>query len=114
MNYILIDDRRYNLTDDGIGVSEKDLVLTIVKDEYAFDDIKEAFEDVGDTITIYGTVEGGDDFESGIFEGYSELKAVNFDLISEVYTVHLIVPNDIVERIDELESAVNFLLMGGE
>lgn len=114
MNYLLIDDKRFDLTDDGIGVGEKELLLTIRGAGHTFEEVKEVFENIGDTITIYGTVEGGDDFESGVFAGYSQLKAVNYDITDSLYTVHLIIPNDIEERIDELESAVNFLLMGGE
>lgn len=114
MNYLILNNNRYNLTDNGIGVSENDLMLTVLGAGHSFDEVKEDFEKVGDTITIYGTVDGGEDFESGAFNGYSQLKAVNYDLENELYTVHLIVPNDLVERIDELESAVNFLIMGGE
>ena len=114
MNYIIIDGTRYSLTDNGIGVSENDLLLTILGAGHTFEEVKEVFENIGDTITIYGTVENGEDFKSGVFEGYSQLKAVNYDITDELYMIHLIVPNDIAERIDELESAVNFLLMGGE
>lgn len=114
MNYIIINENRYNLTDDGIGVDENNLMLTILSASHNFEEIKKAFESIGDAITIYGTVDGGADFESSVFNGYSQLKAVNYDVVNELYTVHLIIPDDLIERMDELENAVNFLIMGGE
>lgn len=121
MNYLKIDGKRYNLTDDGISPSTLDMVLVIVKDDYTFEDILSVFENIGDKIVIYDTVTNTDsegdhveEFVSGTFEGYTHLCFVNYDADNLTYAVKLSVPDETQNRLNELEDAVNFLLMGGE
>jgi len=110
MNYIIIKNNRYNLTDDGVTVGNG-IMLTMLAGGYDFETVKKDFESVSN-IEIYGTSEP-EDFVSGFFENLT-LKSVEYDIKDELYTVTMTAIDETMQRINDLEDAVNYLLMGGE
>ena len=110
MNYIKVNDNRYNLTDNGINKSDA-LTLQFKAEGRTFESVKSDFESVKD-ITVYGT-EGNEDFISGYFENIT-LKSIEYDLKEELYTVTMSEIDETAQRINDLEKTVNYLLLGGE
>lgn len=121
MNYLKIGDKKYNLTDDGIQPQGNDLMLVVCKENYSFDDVFATFQNVGDELTVYDTVTNTDvdgehteEFVSGSFVGYTHLKAVEYSTDEQTYKINLVIPDETENRLNDLENAVNALIMGGE
>ena len=116
MYYLKLPDR-LNLTDDGISMPDnKRLILSFKRDNKEIDAIKSLFSNI-ESITVYGCVvqddgKETDEFVANYFEQYTMLKGIEYDVAEDLYKVTLTIPDEIHQRLSELEDVMNFLLMG--
>ena len=116
--YLKLGDSKFYLSEvNGINAEENKLELNIKADTHTFEDIKSSFSDL-DSITIYSAIvqEDGretDEIVHQYFDNFTKLDRVSYNMDADTYTVMLVIPNILEERVTELEDAVNFLVMGG-
>lgn len=112
MNYIKFEDTKIIVTDDGIQQNGTDLSLVITNDSYAFEMIKDTLLLLSD-ITIYGCVdEDSTEYIANYYENY-KLSALEYNIDDDTYTATFIRIDDTEKRLDEIESTINVILMGG-
>ena len=54
-----------------------------------------------------------DEYVATSFEGFTRIVAINYDIDLDIYEIIFVSPIDIDTRMADMESAMNFLLMGG-
>lgn len=132
MNYLKLNGKRYNLTGEQMICDGQKLSLYISADEVTPQEIKTEFSNQ-DEFIIYDCVrnqqpildENGeetgeteivetDEFVATTFEGFTRIVAINYNLEYNYYEIIFVSPIDIDTRLADMESAMNFLLMGGE
>lgn len=132
MAYLKLNGKRYNLTGEQMICDGQRLSLYISADEVTPQEIKTEFSNQ-DEFIIYDCVrnpspildENGeetgeveivetDEFVATTFEGFTRIVAINYNLEYNYYEIVFVSPIDIDTRMSDLESAMNFLLMGGE
>lgn len=132
MNYLKLKGKRYNLTGEQMICDGQKLSLYISADEVTPQEIKTEFSNQ-DEFIIYDCVrnqqpildENGeetgeieivetDEFVATTFEGFTRIVAINYNLEYNYYEIIFVSPIDIDTRLADMESAMNFLLMGGE
>ena len=102
---------------DKIVPEEEKLSMELV-DLDDLDQIKSDFSNLSD-ITIYTAIVQDDGRETDeivymYFSNLTKLSKVSYDIKTGKYSVILIEPEILEERITELEDAVNYILFGGE
>ena len=102
---------------ENIIPEDKQLKLEL-RDLKDLDEIKTAFSGLSD-VTIYTAIvqEDGretDEIVHQYFANLTKLSNIAYDISADRYTVTLIEPDEIEERVLELEDAVNYILFGGE
>lgn len=133
MNYLKLNGKRYNLTGEQMICDGQKLSLYISADEVTPQEIKAEFSNQ-DEFIIYDCVrnpitdkagqpvvdENGiqqivesDEFVATTFEGFTRIVAINYNLEYNYYEIIFVSPIDIDTRLADMESAMNFLLMGG-
>lgn len=132
MNYLKLNGKRYNLTGEQMVCDGQRLSLYISADEVTPQEIKTEFSNQ-DEFIIYDCVrnqrpildENGeetgeieivetDEFVATTFGGFTRIVAINYNLEYNYYEIIFVSPIDIDTRLADMESAMNFLLMGGE
>ena len=132
MAYLKLNGKRYNLTGEQMICDGQRLSLYISADEVTPQEIKTEFSNQ-DEFIIYDCVrnpnpiidENGeetgeveivetDEFVATTFEGFTRIVAINYNLEYNYYEIVFVSPIDIDTRLADMESAMNFLLMGGE
>lgn len=108
MNYLIINNHRYNLTDDGINFNTMTLDLVCFNPGLGLPAIIEDFDSVRE-IVIYGCIvqEDGretDEFISQIFDKQNKLQTIAYNLDDDTYKVTMIEPDLIEQRIKVLEN----------
>lgn len=103
---------------EGIDPEENKLELSFAAGNKSLEDIKEILVGLN-RLVIYTAIVQEDGRETDeiihmVFETFTKLSKIEYDLDSKTYKVVLVEPNILEERIAELEDAVNFMLMGGE
>lgn len=122
MYYLKLHDVKLYLYEDDEGGldqrKENKIGVSVKNNNIPFETIKDLFSTIED-ITIYGCIEQEDGTETdeyiaNFFEGYSEVYNISYNVMYDYYKVFLAKPDEVNERFNGLEDAVNFLLMGGE
>lgn len=132
MNYLKLNGKRYNLTGEQMVCDGHRLSLYISADEVTPQEIKTEFSNQ-DEFIIYDCVrnqqpildENGeetgeteivetDEFVATTFNGFTRIVAINYNLEYNYYEIVFVSPIDIDTRMADMESAMNFLLIGGE
>lgn len=112
MNYIKFEDGKMLLTDDGIQQNGTELIVVITNDSYEFETVKDTLLLLSD-ITIYGCVdEDTDEYVANYYENY-KLSSLEYNIDDDTYTATFIRIDDTEKRLDEIESTLNEILMGG-
>lgn len=112
MNYIKIEDGKMLLTDDGIQQNGTELSIVITNDSYEFKTVKDTLLSLSD-ITIYGCVdEDTNEYVAKEFENY-KLSSLEYNIDDDLYRVTFIRIDETEKRLDEIESTINEILMGG-
>lgn len=112
MNYIQFEDDKMRLTDDGIQQNGTELSIVITNDSYEFEVVKDTLLLLSD-ITIYGCVdEDTDEYVANYYENY-KLSALEYNIDDDTYKATFIRIDDTEKRLDEIESTINEILMGG-
>lgn len=133
MWYLKIDGKRYNLVGDQMVCDGTKLTFSIpaegvenlqqIKDDFSERDEFIVYECVTNTVPVLDEngeetgkfhIEELDEHEFVYYEGFTRIIAINYDNEHDIYSVVLIQPMDIDIRMSDMESAMNFLLMGGE
>ena len=99
-------------------IAEESRVTLHLEDMTDVGEIKTAFSNLPN-LTIYSAIVQEDERETDeivyqYFENITKLDKIVYDTSSGKYSVLIVEPNDLEERITEAEDAINFLLMGGE
>lgn len=134
MSYLKLNDNRYNLTGNEMVCDGQRLYLYLSAEELSVQDIKREFSN-HDEFIVYDCIKNMEKDEEGLtklndagepiiiesdeyvattFEGFTRIVAINYDIDLDTYEVVLVSPMDIDARIADMETAMNFLLMGGE
>lgn len=133
MGYLKLNGKRYNLVGEQMVCDGQRLALYFSGKETNVSDIKETMPN-NEVFTVYDCVrsiaelEDGettdsenypryietDEFIATTFEGFTRIVSINYDMELDIYEVIFVSPIDIDTRMSDLESAMNFLLMGGE
>ena len=112
MNYIKFEETKILLTDDGIQQNGTELSIVITNDSYEFETVKDTLLLLSG-ITIYGCVdEGADEYIASCYENY-KLSSLEYNIDNDTYTATFIMIDDTEKRLDEIESTINEILMGG-
>lgn len=133
MWFLKINEKRYNLVGDQMVCDGVKLTFYIpaneVKDlQQIKDDFSERDEFIVyecDTTVVSTLDENGEEtgavhieelneHEFVYYEGFTRIIAINYDNEHDTYAIVLIQPMDIDIRMADMESAMNFLLMGGD
>lgn len=126
--YLKIDGERLDLSDDGVQLNGDVLTLQIINKDYQFTDFADKFFKVPEPITIYScniqnrvNEETGEEYEEETdeyvhqyFDKTTKLVSVKYDMPHNIFVLDFVEPDEMEERISELEDAMNFVLMGGE
>ena len=110
MNYIRFEDDLLPLTDDGIQQNGTELSLVIKNGSYDFDTLKDTLLLLSD-VTVYSSVDG-EEYTSNYFEDY-RISSLQYDIDNDTYKATFIRIDDTEKRLDEIESTINEILMGG-
>lgn len=107
MIYMIINNTRYNLIDAGVDCEPEELRLTFFKENHTFEQIDADFSNI-DVITIYGCVvqEDGretDEYVVQEFDVFTKLVGIFYDKENELYTIRLVEPNVVDQRLTALE-----------
>ena len=126
MSYLKLNDNRYNLVGEEMVCDGQRLKLYIPADEITIPEIKNIFSN-RDEFIVYDCVRNTEEDEKGnsvivesdeyiatTFEGFTRIVAINYDIDLDIYEIVFISPIDIDARMADIESALNFLLMGGD
>lgn len=123
MNYLKLNDNRYNLVGEGMVCDGTKLQLFVSSEDLSITDIKTIFSN-HDEILVYDCVNKidsdtgefyeSDEFVATRFEGFTRIISINYDAEYDFYCITLVSPIDIDTRMADMESAMNFLLMGGD
>lgn len=118
MNYLKIEKSRFNLTDDGVQADEEKLTLKIKNEKYSFDEVRDIFSALDD-VTVYGAIEQEDgsetdEYVASHYEHFTKLQSIGYDLKKDTWNIVLVEPNDLEERIIELEKSLNRNTKGGD
>ena len=111
MLYLKINEVRYNLLDNGVEPSELQLNLHIINDNYEFDYLTEVFSNL-DEIIIYSCIVQDDGRETDEyivqeFPQFTELRAIGYDLKTDIYTLEMVEPDIVDQRLTALEEKVS-------
>ena len=124
--YLKFGNRKVYLDPDIIA--EEGRVTLKIEEETNVEALKALFNNLSD-LTIYTAIvqdeltdENGDPVEAVetdeivymYFDNITKLDKIIYNTVSEQYSVVLVEPDYLEERITEAEDAINFLLMGGE
>lgn len=124
--YLKFGNRKVYLDSD--IVAEEGRVTLKIEEETNVEALKALFNNLSD-LTIYTAIvqdeltdENGDPVEAVetdeivymYFGDITKLDKIIYNTVSEQYSVVLVEPDYLEERITEAEDAINFLLMGGE
>lgn len=126
MNYLKLNNERINLVGDMMVCDGQRLRFYISSENITITDIKEKFSNNEDFI-VYDcvihkekdnkgneiTVES-DEYIATIFSGFTRIVSINYDNELDMFEIVLISPMDIDARMADMETAMNYLLMGGE
>ena len=98
-------------------VAEEEKVTLHLTDMTDSNEIKTAFNNLPD-LTIYSAIKQDDGRETDeivyqYFNNVTKLDKIIYSTTSEKYSVIIIEPNELEERLTEAEDVINFLLMGG-
>lgn len=110
MNYIKFEETKILLTDDGIQQNGTELSLVIKNDSYEFETLKDALLLLSD-VTVYSSVDE-EEYTSNYFEDY-RISSLEYDIDNDTYKATFIRIDDTEKRLDEIESTINEILMGG-
>lgn len=107
--YLKLKGNRINLTDNGIDINDA-LSLTFVNNDYNFDRLLSIFSELNG-IEIFGCIvqdngDETDEFVSAYFENYTILSSLEYNLENDTYTVKLTAPNEVEQRLAELERRI--------
>lgn len=107
--YLKLKGNRINLTDNGIDINDA-LSLTFVNNNYNFDRLLSIFSELNG-IEIFGCIvqdngDETDEFVSAYFENYTILSSLEYNLENDTYTVKLTAPNEVEQRLAELERRI--------
>lgn len=112
MNYIKFEDGKMLLTDDGIQQNGTELSIVITNDSYGFEVVKDTLLSLSD-ITIYGCIdEDTDEYVANYYENY-KLSSLEYNIDDDSYKATFIRIDETEKRLDEIESTINEILMGG-
>lgn len=120
MNYLKINGQKYELTDDGVKNYGNQLFLTIINNRMSFETVRNLFSNI-DNITIFGSVTDYDsdgtenerEYVSSYYDMYNFLQKIEYDFAKDEYTITMIHPDEVSERLDEIEEILNEMLMKG-
>lgn len=117
MMYLKINGDKYIITNDGIQLGIDSISLTIQNRGYDFATIQDIFSSL-DGLAIYGCIEQDDgtctdEYQSTYYDMYTKLTVISYNFDSDTYTIVLAQPDEVSERLDEIEEILNEILMEG-
>ena len=125
MNYLKLNNERINLVGDMVICDGQRLRFFISSENMTINDIKEKFSNNEDFI-VYDCVthkekdeEGNeitvetDEYIATTFSGFTRIVSISYDNELDMFEIVLVSPMDIDVRMSDMETAMNFLLMGG-
>ena len=73
-NYVILDEERFTLLNNGIQITEDlmNLTLRFLLDDYTFEEVENCAKNTDDILNIYDT----EDQIVGVFKGYTELYSI--------------------------------------
>lgn len=131
MGYLKLNGKRYNLVGEQMICDGQRLTLYFSGKETNISDIKETMSN-NEVFTVYDCVKSiaeleegettdsenypryveTDEFVATTFEGFTRIVSINYSMELDIYEVVFVSPIDIDTRMADMESAMNFLLMG--